>query len=247
MKPNSILQGDCLKLMRDLPHRSIPLVLTDLPYGMTYNDWDSAVPLTAFWDCIRYILTDTGTVVLTGSQPFTGALVCSNPSWFKVEWIWRKVAATGHLNVKKLPMKEHENVLVFQPGPLGSGCYNPQGINLHGRVKNRGTNGGSNYNGCGAINFQTHTGYPKSILEFKHDTPRYHPTQKPVALFEYLIRTYSNPGDLVLDPCSGSGTTGVAAIRSHRHYLLMDTDKSYCDTARSRIQSEIEKIKTPKE
>lgn len=169
--------------------------------------------------------------MLTGSQPFTSQLVASNPAWFRYEWIWRKNNATGHLNAHHMPMKEHENVLVFGAGAL---TYNPQGLRLFMKKTRRGGNGG-NYGVSGTENFQQFTGYPRSVIEFETDSPKLHPTQKPVALFEYLVRTYSNEGDTVLDNCCGSGTTGVACRNTGRNFIQMELDAKNCDVARARL------------
>lgn len=229
---NQILCGDCQTLLPQVPSQAVALVLCDLPYGITQNAWDSIIPLAPLWEQYRRVLKPGGAVVLTASQPFTATLVNSNLDWFRYEWIWRKNNATGHLNAHRMPMKEHENILVFGAGQL---TYNPQGLKVFNKKTRRGGNGG-NYGKSGTENFQAFTNYPRTVLEFETDTPKLHPTQKPVALFEYLVKTYSQPGDVVLDNCCGSGTTGVACAWTGRVSIQMDLSEEYCAIARERLR-----------
>ena len=228
---NSVYCCDCLEGMQWIDDGSVDMVLCDLPYGTTQNKWDSVISFERLWEQYRRIVKPGRAIVLTASQPFTTTLGFSALSWLKYEWIWRKNCVTGHLNVKRMPMKEHENILVFSDGQH---LYNPQGLQPYGKIKKRGHNG-TNYGKSGSENFQEVTGYPRSILEFDSARDKLHPTQKPVALWEYLIRTYSNEGDTVLDNCCGSGTTGVACQNTGRNFILMDISQEYCDIALERL------------
>lgn len=226
-----LLRGDCLELMPRLPAASVDLVLCDLPYGTTQNKWGAVIPFEPLWREYRRICK--GAIVLTASQPFTSALVMSNPDAFRYAWVWEKSAATGHLNAKRMPMKLHEDVLVFSDAPAP---YYPQGLSAFGKTVRRGGNGG-NFGESGTENFQEFTGYPRSILRFAGDPKPVHPTQKPVALMEYLIRTYTNPGDTVLDNCMGSGTTCVAAVNTGRKFIGIERDPGYFVTAWDRVMA----------
>lgn len=224
-----LINGDCLEVMRSMPEGSIDMILCDLPYGITRNKWDSVIPLDDLW--MEYGRICSGPIVLTASQPFTSALVMSNAKWFRHNWVWKKTAATGHLNAKRMPMKQHEDVLVFS---RDSPTYNPQGLVPYNKVTRRGNNG-TNFDDSGKENFQEWTNYPRSVLEFSNDAKSVHPTQKPVALMEYLIKTYTNGGDVVLDNCMGSGTTGVACINTGRRFIGIEKDDVYFEIAKNRI------------
>jgi site-specific DNA-methyltransferase (adenine-specific) len=215
--------------MKDLPNASVDLVLCDLPYGTTQNKWDSIIPFEPLW--AQYDRVCRGAVVLTASQPFTSALVLSRANWFRYAWVWEKSSVTGHLNAHRMPMKKHEDVLVFSKNPAP---YFPQGLTPYARIKRRGSNG-SNFGASGTENFQEFTNYPRSILQFPNDPKPVHPTQKPVALMEYLVCTYTNEGDTVLDNCRGSGTTGVACVNSGRNFIGMEKDPDYFEIAQQRI------------
>lgn len=223
--------GDCLELMKSIPDASVDLILCDLPYGTTQNKWDAVIPFAELWT--EYERICTGAFVLTASQPFTSALLMSRPTLFKYAWVWEKSAATGHLNAKRMPMKLHEDVLVFSRMKVP---YNPQGLVPFHRTVRRGGNG-SNFGTSGCENFQEFTNYPRSILRFAGDAKPVHPTQKPVALMEYLIRTYTNEGDVVLDNCMGSGTTGVACMNTGRQFIGMEQLPEYFDIAKARIET----------
>lgn len=235
---NMVVEADCIQAMELLPDACVDMVLCDLPYGTTRNKWDSIIPFTLLWEQYRRICKPGAVIVLTASQPFTSALVMSNVDDFRYGWVWRKKNATGHLNARHMPMKEHEDVLVF-----GGHTYNPQGLVAFNKVTRRGGNGG-NFGKSGTSNFQEFTGCPRTILEFESDSPKLHPTQKPVALFEYLIRTYTNEGDIVLDNCCGSGTTGVACINTGRHFIQIESEASFCDIAERRLCSARRSIPT---
>lgn len=224
-----LFQGDCLDVMARLDAASVDLILCDLPYGTTACAWDAVIPFEPLWR--EYARLCKGAIVLTASQPFTSALVSSHPDWFRYAWVWEKSAATGHLLARKMPMKLHEDILVFSKN---SAPYNPQGLQPFNKMVRRGSNG-KNFHASGTENFQQHTNFPRSILRFPTDPNRVHPTQKPVALMEYLIRTYTNPGDVVLDNTMGSGTTGVAAVATGRRFIGIERDPDYFAIASKRI------------
>jgi len=242
---NTIHLGDCLDLMSDIPDGSVDMILADLPYGTTACDWDSVIPLEPLWAHYKRVIKPRGAIVLTGSQPFTSMLVMSNLEWFKYEWIWEKDRASNFMAAKHTPLKYHEQVLVFCEGVL---LYSPKMVNS-GRVSNQ--RGKVNKTKPGGVygHLKEKRGYklgtlryPSTILRF--NTPKQndtvngclHPTQKPVALFAYLIRTYTHPGDLVLDNVAGSGTTGVACLNEGREFILIEKDEEYFKMATARIQ-----------
>lgn len=229
--------GDCLEIMKDLPTNSVDMVLCDLPYGTTQNKWDTIIPFESLWFNYTRVLKPNSAVVLTASQPFTSALVMSKPEWFKYEWIWRKNNATGHLNAKRMPMKSHENVLVFSNGKAP---YFPQGTVPFNKKVRRGHNGG-NFGESGRENFQEVTNYPRSVVDVSTDSDKNHPTQKPVALMEYFIKTYTNEGGTVLDNTMGSGTTGVACADLGRNFIGIEMDEKYFEIAKNRIEDAAER------
>lgn len=221
----TLLRGDCLELMKDLPDQSVDMVLADLPYGTTRNKWDSVIDLTQLWAQYRRVCR--GAIVLTAQTPFDKVLGASNLARLRYEWIWEKTEASGHLNAKKMPMKAHENVLVFYDRlPI----YNPQMTQGHARkvaTSKRAGRPSANYGeGRGLTSYDSTERYPRSVLRFATDkqTCNVHPTQKPVALGEYMIRTYTNPGQVVLDNTMGSGSFGVAAMNTGRSFLGMEKD-----------------------
>lgn len=240
---NQVYQGDCLDLMTDIDPKSIDMILCDLPYGVTArNKWDVVIPFDKLWEQYERIIKDNGCIALTAIQPFTSLLVSSNLKLFRYEWIWEKNKSTGFLNAKKMPLRNHESVLVFykkQP------VYNPQKTTGHKPVNSytKHTSDGSNYgNTKTKISGGGQTDrYPKTIQKFSvvnNDNSsgnKHHPTQKPVELFEYLIKTYTNEGALVLDNCAGSGTTGVACFNTGRDYILMEQDEEYCNICCDRL------------
>ena len=217
---------------------SVDMILCDLPYGTTQNKWDSVIPLDELWEQFRRVIKPTGAIVLTAAQPFTSLLVSSNWEMFKYEWIWEKTKKTGFLNAKRQPLRNHESILVFydqQP------VYNPQGIIPCLKRCDRGSEDGTgeNYGKANPRYLQTQTGYPCSVLKIRSEGKPQHPTQKPLSLFEYLIKTYSNPGDLVLDPCMGSGTTALAARKTGRNYIGFELSPEYCEIAERRLAEEL--------
>ena len=217
--------------MSDIDDKSIDMILCDLPYGTTACKWDTVIPFEPLWAHYKRIIKDNGAIVLTASQPFTSALVMSNIKMFKYCWVWEKSSVTGHLNAHRMPMRKHEDVLVFAPKRAS---YYPQDLKPYNKIKRRGHNG-ENYGLSGSYNFQEYTNYPRTILKINNDPKPAHPTQKPVALFEYLIKTYTNEGELVLDNCAGSGTTAIACLKTNRNYILIEQETKYCDIANKRI------------
>lgn len=233
----TLMMGDCLERMGEIANGSVDLIAADLPYGTTQARWDSVIPFEPLWEHYRRVLKSVGAIILTSCQPFTSALVMSNPKWFRYEWVWNKVQPTGHLDAKRRPLRVHESVIVFSPSAT---VYNPQ---MGTGIAIKRTPGGKQTEIYGPF---VSTGrpsgterYPTSLITISAGRSPHsrtvHPTQKPVALLEYLIRTYSNPGDLVLDSCMGSGTTLIAAINTERRAIGIERDPAIFETARTRI------------
>ncbi len=229
-----LINGDCLEEMKKIPDGSIDLVLTDPPYGTTQNKWDTVIDLQLMWEQINRVVKPNAPTLLFAQTPFDKKLGTSNIEHLKYEWIWQKEQGTGHLNAKKMPLKDHENILVFY-NKLPT--YNPQMI---GEEERRVTRSGNvskttNYGSFTEIAESTYKGrYPKSIYKC-HKENGLHPTQKPVALMEYLIKTYTNEGETVLDFTMGSGTTGVACKNLNRNFIGIELDKEYYEIAKQRI------------
>ena len=235
---NKIYNEDCLEGMKRIPDKSVDMILCDLPYGTTVCKWDTIIPFEPLWEQYERVIKDGGAIILTASQPFTTKLISSNFDWFKYELIWNKVLPTGFAIAKIQPMKQHENVLVFGKGKV---TYNPQ---MTPRERPR-TYNRTHKNYEGSENLQKHDGkartlthyYPRSLLEFSNanNKSKVHPTQKPVALFEYLIRTYTNENETILDNCMGSGTTAIACLNTNRNYIGFELDETYYSLANERI------------
>lgn len=229
-----IKQGDCLELMKDIPDESIDMILCDLPYGTTKNKWDSVIPLNKLWKSYERIIKDNGAIVLFSQMPFSAELVHSNLKLFKYEWIWQKDNGTGFLNAKKMPLKIHENILVFYKKlPL----YNPQMRTGFKPYKCKQGRHSTNYGAYeqGHITESNGERYPIDIIKFKKDSGL-HPTQKPVELLEYLIKTYTNENETVLDNCMGSGSTGVACINTNRDFIGYELNEEYFNIAQNRLR-----------
>lgn len=238
MQYDYIKQGDCLELMKEIPDKSIDMILCDLPYGTTQCKWDNIIPFEPLWEQYNRIIKNNGAIVLFGTEPFSSYLRLSNLKNYKYDWIWDKVKGTGFLNAKKQPMRNHELISVFYKKQC---LYNPQMTHGHklkksyrskdlqtdvyGEMKNDYT-------------YESTDRYPRSVQVFKTDTQNssLHPTQKPVALLEYLIKTYTNENDVVLDNCMGSGSTCVAAINTGRHYIGIELEHKYFEIAKKRIE-----------
>ncbi len=228
-------QGDCIKLMEKIPTGSVDLLLVDLPYGTTNCKWDSIIPLKDLWEAYNRVVKINGAMLFHCAQPFTSALVMSNPKFFKYEWIWEKSKATNYLNAKKQPLRAHESIAVFYRKPC---TYNPQ--MTKGEAYNKGT-----------AKRETNVYGKQVAVEVKSDGERYprsvqycvtaeqegklHPTQKPLKLIEYFVNTYSNEEDIVLDNTMGSGTTGVACMKLNREFIGIEKDESYYNLAVDRI------------
>lgn len=247
MKLNTIIQGDCLEVMKYIPDKSIDMILCDLPYGTTACKWDTIIPFEPLWEQYKRIIKDNGAIVLTASQPFTSALVMSNVKMFKYDYVWVKEKGTGFAFSKKQPMRRKEDVLVFYKNQP---VYDFQGEKLDKPYKhtlpiNKSDSGGittSNVNEDGGRQYAEYTHKTKNnviLLPRDNANKGQHPTQKPVALFEYLIKTYTNEGDLVLDNCAGSGTTGVACKNLNRNFLLIEINPEYCKIAEQRLAQEV--------
>lgn len=238
---NSVICGDCLAVMPKIPDKSAQLVLADLPYGTIKGgcDWDQIIPFEPLWEQYERIIADNGAIVLTASQPFTSLLVTSNPKLFKYELIWCKEQGTQPQLCNIQPMKAHENILVFGKGRI---TYNPQFTIGTPYNKKQPKDiakivhlGRTKFSGVAKSNSTKR--YPISYLHFNCDRTGHHPTQKPTSLFEYLIRTYSNKSDTVLDNTAGSGTTALAAINTYRNYILIEQNPDYYQTILSRIRN----------
>ncbi len=248
IKNGEFLQGDCLELMKDIPDGSVSFILTDLPYGTTSVDFDKAIiPFEPLWEQYWRVLKPNGAVALTSAQPFTTELINSQRENFRYTWYWKKSIVTGFQNAKLQPLRCFEDVCVFyRERPT----YNPQGVQYNPQVKKNGkTVGGETVQGsagtgngkgklrtAGATYIQEYTNYPSQLLEFESNHGGFHPTQKPVALFEYLIKTYTDEGETVLDSTAGSGTTAIAAENTGRKWICMEMDKKYYDESVKRVE-----------
>lgn len=240
---SQVICGDCLQELPKLPDGSVDLILTDLPYGMTSNRWDSVVPLDPLWREFKRVLKENGVVALTASQPFSSMLVMSNLEMFKHEWIWVKNAGSNFANTVREPFKEHESVLIFSRGKwtynmqmqerTGAGLVRVK-YNVKFECKSSNYRPPDNQFEARLENKRPDLRVPSSWQKFNRETGL-HPTQKPVALFEYLIKTYSNPNEVVLDCCAGSGTTAIACINTQREYVCIEKEQKYFDTIKSRI------------
>jgi site-specific DNA-methyltransferase (adenine-specific) len=243
LQKNELYLGDCLDVMKHLDDESVDMILCDLPYGTTACKWDSIIPFESLWQNYERIIKPNGAIVLTASQPFTTKLITSKIELFRYEWIWEKTQATGHLDAKRRPMKAHENVCVFykkQP------TYNYQKTYGHARKvstakhkQNTKTNQTEIYGRYDNFtDYDTTERYPRSVLTFASDKQRIslHPTQKPVALFEYFIKTYTNEGELVLDNCAGSCTTAIACMNTNRNWICIEKEDKYFLSAKQRIE-----------
>jgi site-specific DNA-methyltransferase (adenine-specific) len=237
-----LFQGDCLEIMKTIPDGSVDMVLCDLPYGITNCNWDDVIPFDQLWEIYSRIAKINAAIVLTASQPFTSALIMSNPTMFKTCWIWVKTNCSGFANAKKQPLRSYEDIAVFyrrQP------AYNPQGIIKMGKPRIRTKETGEFMKASFRDGYQQeYTNYPKNVLSFPSERG-FHPTQKPVALMDYLIRTYTNEADTVLDNCMGSGTTGVACVQTNRNFIGIERDPEYFQVAKSRIDENLAILAEP--
>lgn len=247
LERNEVYLGDCLEVMKKLDNRSVDMILADLPYGTTNCKWDSPINLKELWVQYERVIKDDGAIVLFSQTPFDKILGASNIDLLRYEWIWEKTQATGHLNAKKMPMKSHENILVFYKNLP---TYNPIKTKGHKRKistahHKRNTSTGEIYGKCDNFSDYSSTErYPRSVQVFASDKQKInlHSTQKPLALCEYLIETYTNPGDLVLDNVCGSGTTGVAAKRLNRDFILIDNNEEFVNLSLERLNVDKEML-----
>ena len=248
--PWILFLGDCLEKMKEITDGSVDMVMCDLPYGTTQNKWDSVIPLEPLWREYRRVCKPRAAIVLTASQPFTSALVMSNLTAFKYDWCWRKPKGTGHLNAKKQPMRDKEDVLVFYREQC---TYNPQFTAGTPYKDKAGKDHSASTSMTGSYGAYTNyredndgKRYPKQVIEFGVvERGTQHPTQKPVALMEYLIRTYTNEGQTVLDNTMGSGTTGVACANTGRQFIGIERDEAYFAIAKKRIEDALASLPSP--
>ena len=245
-----LMQGDCLDKMNEIPDNSVNLILCDLPYGSTACSWDVVIPFDKLWEQYRRVIKRDGAIVLFGSQPFTSLLIASQIDLFKYSWVWVKNRATGHVHSKNKPMKKHEDICVFSFGSTVHKSqaknrmkYNPQGLikMTEGVVRKRNDKGDDtvlSYRESHHITKYEYKNYPDSILyyDIEMGKKRFHPTQKPVLLLEYLIKTYTDEGDVVLDNCMGSGSTGVACVNTNRNFIGIEKDYDYFCISEKRIR-----------
>lgn len=233
-----LFEGDCLIHLKNISNKSVDLIFTDLPYGTTHNKWDININLNQLWKEFNRIIKDNGAILLFAQSPYDKILACSNLKMYRYEWIIEKTKATGHLNSKKMPMKAHENILVFYKK---SPKYNPQKTSGHPPVHNysKHTDDGSCYGKtkAGFSGGGSTERYPRDVLKFKWDTQKssLHPTQKPVECAEYFIKTYTNEGDVVLDSCAGSGSILLAAKNLNRHYIGIEKESKYFNIIKERL------------
>jgi len=235
-----LFHGDCLDIMPTLPAQSVDAIITDLPYGTTACKWDTIIPFAPMWEAVKHVLKPKGAFITTASQPFTSALVMSNPKWFNDEVIWEKTRATTFTNAKYKPLKAHENIIVFGSGKI---IYNPQ--MSEGKSYKISPKAGGHMAGDYSIRKSrlTFSGkenkgrFPRSVIRVKNPAvgSGLHPTQKPVALYEYLIKTYTHEGDTVLDMAFGSCTTGEACINTGRNFIGIEKDEKYFQIGKNRL------------
>lgn len=238
----TLLQGDCLELMKEIPDESVDMVLADLPFGTTCNSWDSVISLDRLWEQYHRICKPNAAVLIFGQLPFSAVLMMSNMKELRYEWIYEKTNATGFLNAKKMPLKAHESVFVFY---RKLPTYNPQKTDGKPYMRGDLPDVETYKKGISMKGSRSYGGkrYPRDVLIFKNSgyglDRGLHPTQKPVALLEYLIRTYTNESETVLDNTMGSGSTGVAAVNTGRFFIGMELDKNYFDIAKNRIEETV--------
>ena len=249
----NLVNGDCLKEMQSIEDKSVNLILTDLPYGETRSKWDKILDFDKLWEHYLRVITDNGAIVLFGNEPFSSMLRQSQPNYYRYDWKWVKNRATGFANCNYRPMRAYEDIMVFSKANASAGgksnpmIYNPQGLievnktkkntaNRKGLISYNNNNLGENNSLNGDSEYvQKYTNYPNNILYFDCEKKYVHPTQKPLELMKYLVLTYSNIGDMVLDSCMGSGTTGVACKELNRDFIGIEIDKKYFDIASERM------------
>lgn len=239
---NKIYLGDCLEVMKDIPDKSIDMILCDLPYGTTACKWDTIIPFEPLWKQYDRVIKDNGVILLSAVQPFSSKLVMSNLNKYKYTIIWQKSDSPDFVNAKKKPINKTEDLHVFTSAKLGKMTYNPQGLIYNPTRKTRIHSKDSVFVGAKDKEYiSEYTNYPINLIYFKQDRHKLHSTQKPEALLEYLIKTYTNENELVLDNCIGSGTTAIACINTNRQYIGIEKDKTYYDIANKRINEALNK------
>ena len=241
---NKLWQGDCLELMKQIPDGSVDMILCDLPYGTTKCKWDVVINLDILWSLYKRILKSNGAIVLFGSEPFSSQLRCSNLNMYRYDWIWESNRAPNFVFGNKQPLKKHEIISIFynkQPTYNPQKTQNPKGIEKRHLYKSSATNTGLDVNpntpefAKSGKNYEADKLLPKSVIYYAKEHRPIHPTQKPIALMEYLIRTYTNEGETVLDNTMGSGTTGVACVNTNRKFIGIEMDENYFNIAKQRI------------
>lgn len=254
IEKNSIILGDCLEKMKDIPYGSVDAIITDLPYGTTACKWDSVIPFEPLWEQYRRMIKPTGAIVLFSQQPFTSALIMSNIEMWKYNWIWQKDNGSNFLNAHHQPLKITEDICVFGFAATTESKkgiylnYNPQmrlGYKPYKCVSGAQREDTAMVRGVckaqdgGTLTISDGSRFPINLIQFNRDKERLHPTQKPIELIQYLIRTYTNEGDTVLDSCCGSGTTAIAAIREKRNFICIEKDPNFYEVAKKRIENEL--------
>lgn len=240
MRNIDLYNGDCLQVMNNIPDKSVDMILCDLPYGTTQNKWDSVIPVETLWEHYNRVIKDDGAIVLFATPPFNARLAAYNIKNFRYSWYWEK-PHTGQLNAKRMPLKNVEEIMVFYKSQP---TYNPQFEYAEPYVITRTGYKGSQCYGKQKDHTTVSDGkrYPKQILKYSHDKERQHPTQKPIQLLEYLIKTYTNSGETVLDNCMGSGSTGVACVNTNRNFIGIELDENYFGIAKDRINKAVEEL-----
>ena len=233
MSKHELILGDCLEELKKISDKSVDLVLTDPPYGTTACKWDSVIPFEPMWNQLKRVIKDNSAIALFGCEPFSSNLRMSNINNYKYDWLWNKKAFSNQMMAKKQPLRIVENIIIFN-----SKIYKPQNLKKINKITKQGSKITDNIGGGLRKKqyFQEYTNYPRNILEFSKDKPSQHPTQKPVALLEYLIKTYTNENDTVLDFTMGSGSTGVAAKNLNRKFIGIEKDQNYFNIAKNRIE-----------
>lgn len=234
-----LLQGDCIELMKELPDKSIDMVLCDLPFGVTQNKWDKIIPFESLWGEYNRVVKENGAIVLFGQGLFTAELAYSNKDMFRYRLVWEKTKAGGFLNARRMPLQAHEDISIFYKRLP---TYNPQMTEGKPYIKKNITNGDGGCYGkferTGEVKINSGTRFPRSVLKFSNDNHNsIHTTQKPVKLLEYLIKTYTNEGETVLDNCMGSGSTGIACINTNRNFIGMELNEKFFKSAKNRIEN----------
>ena len=252
MKPIELWHGDCLELMKDIPDCSVDLVLCDLPYGTTGSKWDTVVDIEKLWVQYRRIISQNGVIVLFGTEPFATRMRHNALDLYKYDWIWRKTTVTGFAHARNMPLRDYENIMVFSKSPVGHASklgerrmpYNPQGVKQCHQVDNTHKASLIMHGRTFASTKETHyvrteTCFPRMVLDFKKGPKdsKFHLNAKPVPLLEYLIKTYTNDGETVLDNCMGSGSTGVACVNTNRNFIGIELDEGYFNIATQRIDT----------